>query len=71
MRTSFPVRESAYVKTMTRLVISYEKVCPYCEISSSIPYGKSLKTVTIFECGRFGYGKRIQDDETYKKTGVG
>lgn len=40
---------------------SYEKICPYCDISASLPYGDNLKTVTIFECSRFGYGKRVTE----------
>ena len=39
--------------------VSYAKVCPYCRISTSLPYGPSLKTATIFECARLGYGRRI------------
>ncbi len=40
---------------------SYEKICPYCNVSTSLPYGANLKIVTIFECSRFGYGKRVTD----------
>ncbi|HBR30725.1 MAG TPA: hypothetical protein DD733_01445 [Clostridiales bacterium] len=36
----------------------YEKICPYCYISVYLPQGVNLKTVTIFECSRLGYGKR-------------
>ena len=40
--------------------VSYAKVCPYCRISTSLPYGQDLKTATIIECDRLGYGKRIK-----------
>lgn len=40
-------------------VASYEKVCIWCSIWTSLPEGASLKTATIFECGRLGYGRRM------------
>jgi hypothetical protein len=40
---------------------SYTKACPYCRISTSLPYGPSLKIVTILECCKLGYGKRITE----------
>ncbi|HHW47493.1 MAG TPA: hypothetical protein GXX14_02615 [Clostridiaceae bacterium] len=40
---------------------SYTIVCPYCRIFISLPYGPSLKTVTIIECCKFGYGRRITE----------
>ncbi len=40
---------------------SYAKTCPYCRISTSLPYGPSLRTATIFECGRLGYGRRVTE----------
>ena len=46
-------------KNSAVFVASYEKICPYCDISASLPYGESLKIVTIFECRKFGYGKRV------------
>lgn len=42
-------------------MVSYEKICPYCDISASLPYGAGLKTAIIFECSRFGYGKRVTE----------
>lgn len=41
--------------------VSYAKICPYCRISTSLPSGSSLKTATIFECGRLGYGRRMTE----------
>jgi hypothetical protein len=46
-------------KNSAVFMASYEKICPYCDISASLPYGESLKIVTIFECRKFGYGKRV------------
>ncbi|HBC32201.1 MAG TPA: hypothetical protein DC024_13290 [Clostridiales bacterium] len=40
---------------------SYKKVCRHCNISTSLPYGRDLKIVIIFECSRFGYGKRVTE----------
>lgn len=41
--------------------VSYEKVCPHCRISTSLPGGASLKTATIFECDLHSYGRRITE----------
>ena len=38
---------------------AYVKVCPYCQISTSLPSGTSLRTASIFECSRLGYGRRV------------
>lgn len=40
---------------------SYERICPYCDISPSLPCGESLKIVTIFECSKLGFGKRVTE----------
>lgn len=57
----FPCMGKCCCKTNTLFLASYEKICPCCHISGSLPYGESLKIVTIFECSRFGYGKRITE----------
>lgn len=55
----FPCMGKCCRKNDALFMASYEKTCPYCDISASLPYGASLKTVTIFECSRLGYGKRL------------
>ena len=40
---------------------SYIKACPYCRISTSLPHGPNLKTVTIIECSKLGYGRRMTE----------
>jgi len=40
---------------------AYVKVCPYCQISTSLPSGARLRTATILECSRLGYGRRVTE----------
>ena len=58
---TFPCMGKCCGKGDDAFMASYEKTCPYCGISASFPYGASLKIVVIFECNRFGYGKRITE----------
>lgn len=37
-----------------------ENICADCDIWISLPDGASLSVTTIFNCHRFGYGKRIK-----------
>ena len=55
----FPCMGKCCCKNSAVFMASYEKICPHCDISASLPYGASLKTMTIFECRKFGYGKRV------------
>ena len=57
----FPCLGKCCRKNDALFMASYEKTCPHCDISSSLPYGASLKMVTIFECSRFGYGKKVTE----------
>ena len=57
----FPCVGKCCRKNDALFMASYEKTCPHCDISSSLPYGASLKMVTIFECSRFGYGKKVTE----------
>ncbi len=57
----FPCLGKCFDRNGTVLKVSYAQVCPYCHISTSLPYGPSLKTATILECGRLGYGIRISE----------
>lgn len=57
----FPCMGKCCRKKDASFMVSYEKICPYCDISVSFPYGANLKTMTIFECSRFGYGKRVTE----------
>jgi len=58
---NFPGPGKCFQKGSDVFMGSYEKTCPYCKISSSLPYGPNLKTATIFECGRYGFGKRVTE----------
>jgi hypothetical protein len=55
----FPCQEKCFCKSDAGFLISYQKLCPYCRVSTSLPDGASLRTATIVECERLGYGKRI------------
>ena len=55
----FPCMGKCCCKNNALFMASYEKTCPHCDIWSSLPYGADLKTVTVFECSRLGYGKRL------------
>ena len=57
----FPLMDKCCRKSSAPFSASYEKICPDCDIAASFPYGASLKTVIIFECSRFAYGKRITE----------
>lgn len=57
----FPCMGKCCRKNGAVFMASYEKTCPFCDISSSLPYGLSLKRTTIFECGRLGYGRRVTE----------
>lgn len=57
----FPCLGICCIKDNAVFKVSYVKVCPYCSISTSLPCGLSLRTATIFECSRLGYGKRIME----------
>jgi len=57
----FPYMGKCCSKDSAGFKVSYVKVCPYCRISTSLPYGSSLRTATIFECGRLGIGKRVTE----------
>jgi len=57
----FPCLGKCCRKNDAPFMASYEKTCPYCDISSSLPYGPNLKMATIFECSRFGYGTRVSN----------
>ena len=57
----FPCMGKCCRKNDALFMVSYEKTCPHCDISAFFPYGASLKTVTIFECSRLGYGKRVTE----------
>jgi lipoate synthase len=55
----FPCPGKCFRQSDAGFMAFYEKQCPYCRISTSLPGGVSLKTATIFECARLGYGRRI------------
>jgi len=57
----FPCMGKCCCESSALFIASYVKICLYCDISASLPYGKSLVIVTIFECSRFGYGTRITE----------
>ena len=55
----FPLMEKCCHQGGDAFMATYVSDCPYFHISTSLPYGKGMKTVTIFECDRLGYGRRI------------
>lgn len=57
----FPCLGKCCRKNDAAFMASYEKTCPHCDILTSLPYGTSLKIVTIIECSRLGYGKRVTE----------
>ena len=57
----FPCTGKCCGKKDAAFMFTYAKLCPHCCISTSLPEGASLKTATIFECGRLGYGRRINE----------
>ena len=54
----FPCMGKCCRKKDVPFMSSHEIICPHCDISASLPNGASLKTVTIYECKKYGYGKR-------------
>lgn len=58
----FPCMGKCCRKNDTALMVSYAEVCLYCRISSSLPCGPGLRSATIFECGRLGYGRRVTEE---------
>lgn len=57
----FPCMGKCCRKNEGVFTVSYEKTCPHCDITTSLPYGANLKIVTIFECVRLGYDKRVTE----------
>jgi len=57
----FPCLGRCCRKKDALFMASYEKTCPHCDILTWLPYGTSLKIVTIIECSRLGYGKRVTE----------
>jgi len=57
----FPYMGKCCAKKDAAFMFTYAKLCPHCRISTSLPEGASLKTSTIFECGRLEYGRRITE----------
>ena len=39
----------------------YQKMCSCCSVWTSLPDGGSLEVATIFECGRYGYARRVKE----------
>lgn len=57
----FPCMGKCFHKRVAALMATDASDCPYCRISTSFPYGAGMKTVTIFECSRLGYGRRVTE----------
>lgn len=58
----FPLAGKCCHKRGTAFIENHVSDCAYCRISTSHPYGAGMKTVTIFECIRLGYGSRITEE---------
>lgn len=61
MVDEFPQMGKCCRKKEKSAVNAYKKICIWCSIWTSLPDGASLKTATIFECARLGYGRRIKE----------
>jgi len=57
----FPFEGKCCHRSSTAFAATYVSDCPCCRISTSHPYGTGMKTVTIFECSRLGYGRKISE----------
>jgi len=57
----FPCMGKCCSKDRAAVKASYAKACPHCRISTSLPYGTGMKTVTIIECDKLGYGRIIKE----------
>ncbi len=57
----FPCKGKCCHQSVAPFMASYVSDCPHCRISTSLPYGTGMKTVTIFECEKLGYGRRITE----------
>jgi hypothetical protein len=64
----FPCKGKCWASKEVLYNTFYLKVCPYCRISTSLPFGPDLKTATIFECGRLGYGRGVTAQRNTSKT---
>lgn len=57
----FPLAGKCCNKSGVVFEALFVRDCPYCRISKSHPYGAGMKTVTIFECEKLGYGRKITE----------
>jgi hypothetical protein len=57
----FPCMRKCCDTSSTLTGKSYQRVCSYCSIWTSLPDGRNLDVASIFECRRYGYGKRIKE----------
>lgn len=57
----FPCMGKCCDKNESVLLNSYKRICPFCRISDSLPYGTNLMVTTIFECLRYAYGRRVSE----------
>lgn len=57
----FPFMGKCCCKKEKLALNTFEKICLWCSIWTSLPDGASLKTATIFECVRLGYVRRIKE----------
>jgi hypothetical protein len=55
----FPCPGKCCRKSNGIFMVSYEKICPHCDVMTSLPYGNDLKMVTMIECLLYGYDKRV------------
>jgi hypothetical protein len=59
---AFPCKRSAAARTVPHSCF-IRKNLPVLRHIGFTPHGESLKTTTIFECRKHGFGKRVQNDE--------
>jgi hypothetical protein len=39
----------------------YKSICPFCKACALPPTGENLEVATIFECGQYGYCRRVKE----------
>ena len=57
----FPTMGKCCGMANSTIAITFQEICPHCSVWTSLPNSVSLEVTTIFECSRYGYGKRKKE----------
>jgi hypothetical protein len=57
----FPCIGKCCDMSITTVGTAYQNICDCCDAWTSLPDGVSLEVATIFECSRYGYGRRVKE----------